>query len=80
MFALERDFASLYTFWVELSQNQFTTASALSQNTQNNQLPKKFVCYRKRRHTDFLIEIGEKDTKLSSFYLMNPANSNSREN
>ena len=28
----------------------------------------------------FLIEIDEKDTKLSLFYLMHPANSNSHEN
>ena len=31
VFALERDFASLYTLWGELLQNQFTNASALSQ-------------------------------------------------
>ena len=30
MFALERDFASLYTLWGELSQNQLTNASVLS--------------------------------------------------
>ena len=29
VFALERDFASLYTLWGELSQNQFTNASVL---------------------------------------------------
>ena len=30
VFALERDFASLYTLWGELSQNQLTNASVLS--------------------------------------------------
>ena len=30
VFALERDFASLYTLWGELSQNELTNASALS--------------------------------------------------
>ena len=43
-------------------------------------LTKKFVYYRKRRRTYFLIEIGKKDMKVSLFYLIHPANSNSREN
>ena len=30
VFALERDFASLYTLWGELSQNQLTSTSVLS--------------------------------------------------
>ena len=30
VFALERDFASLYTLWGELSQNELTNASVLS--------------------------------------------------
>ena len=30
VFALERDFAGLYTLWGELSQNQLVNASALS--------------------------------------------------
>ena len=30
VFALERDFATLYTLWGELSQNQLTNASVLS--------------------------------------------------
>ena len=34
----------------------------------------------KRRHTYFLIEMGEKDMEVSLFYLIHPANSNSCEN
>ena len=49
-------------------------------NSRNNYWPKKFVCYRKRRRTYFPIEIGEKDMKVSVFYLIHPANSNSCEN
>ena len=84
VFALARDFASLYTLWGELSQNQLTNASALSLpgekrgNTQN--WPKKFVYYRKRRRTYFIIEMGEIDMKARLFYLILPAYSDSREN
>ena len=36
--------------------------------------------YRNRQRTYFLIEIGEKDMKVSLFYLIHPTNSNSHEN
>ena len=55
--------------------HQRVCAVATRRNTENGL--KKFVYYRKRRCTYFLIEIFEKS---SLFYFIYPANSNSREN
>ena len=58
--------------------HQRVCAVATRRNTQNWR--KKFVYYRKRRPTYFLIEMGEKSLKSSLFYFIYSANSNSREN
>ena len=51
-----------------------------NRNSQNNHWPKKLVYYRKWQCEHFLTEIDEKDTKVSLFYLIHLANSNSHEN
>ena len=72
----------LYTLLGELLQNQLTNASALLLPGETL----KTTTYRRNlsiigsNNTYFFIEIGEKDTRVSLFYLMNPASSNSREN
>ena len=82
MFALKRDFASLYTLWGELSQNQLISASALS-------LPGKTPKTTTDQRNSSIVgsddvhissEIGENDMKVNLFYLIHPANSNSCEN
>ena len=81
VFALERDFASLYTLWGELSQNELTNASVLSLPGKTLKTDERSIpYYRKRRCTYFLIEMFEKSMKSSLFYFIYPANSNSREN
>ena len=67
VFALERDFASLYTLWGELSQNQLTNASVLS--LPGETLKTDGRNYRKRRRTYFLIEMFEKSMKSSLLYI-----------
>ena len=65
-----------------VSTQTWSPASFLvaSGNSQNNHSPKKFIYYQKRQREHFLIEIDEKDTKVSLFYLMHPAYSKYREN
>ena len=53
-------------------------ASFLVESKQSKQSLTKEICLlSEATYISFLIEIGEKDTKLSLFYLMHPANSNS---
>ena len=73
MFALERNFASLYTLWGELSQNQLTNASVLS-------LPGETLKTDGRNLSIIGSDDVEKSMKSSLFYFIYPANSNSREN
>ena len=56
------------------------SATPLNKIVQQYHPLKKLIYYRKRRHTYFLTEIGEKDIKVSFFFfLIHPANSNLRE-
>ena len=80
MFALERDFASLYTLWGELSQNQLTNTSVLSLPGETLQTDGRNSSIIGSDCTYFLIEMFEKSMKSSLFYFIYPANSNSREN
>ena len=73
VFALEHNCSRLYTLWGELSQNQLAK--------QLKQLLTKEICILSETTTYiFPHRIGQKDMKVSLFYLIHPANSNSREN